>query len=94
MVLVISKYDAAETASWLEENHWTMPLLCDGREVIERYGILNEEALGNADHAGIPHPTTLIIDSAGVIRFKNIWVNYRERTPPSAMLALLEDIND
>ena len=92
--MVVSKYDAKETASWLEEHGWTMPLLVDGRPVIEAYGILNEEALGDEDHAGIPHPTTVIIDKAGVIQWKDTWVNYRERTTPESMLAVLADIND
>ncbi len=77
MLLVISKYDAEETASWLAENDWTMPFLVDGRELIETYGILNEGALDNEDHAGIPHPATVIIDKSGVIQWKETWVNYR-----------------
>jgi peroxiredoxin len=91
---VIAKYDRAEVASWLQENDWTMPILCDGREVIERYGILNQQALSNEDHAGIPHPTTLIIDKTGVIRFKNVWIDYKKRTSPDTMLSVLADIND
>jgi peroxiredoxin len=94
VVLVISKYDAEETASWLAENEWTMPFLVDGRPVIELYGILNEEALTNEDHAGIPHPTTVIIDKSGRIQWKQTWMNYRERTSPETMIAILADIND
>ena len=30
IILGISQYDAAETASWLEEQNWSYPILCDG----------------------------------------------------------------
>ena len=92
MLLGISKYDAKETARWLSEEDWSFPLLCDGRAVIERYGILNEAALENPDHAGIPHPATFIIDREGIIRFKKVWINYRERTPPATILEELEKL--
>lgn len=94
MLLVVSKYDAEETASWLEEHDWTMPFLVDGRPVIELYGILNPAYLDNPDRAGLPHPTTVIIDKSGIIQWKETWVNYKERTSPATMLSILADIND
>ncbi len=94
MLLVISKYDAEETAAWVAEHGWTMPFLVDGRELIETYGILNPDGLENPDRAGIPHPTTVIIDPSGIIQWKETWVNFRDRTSPETMLAVLEDIND
>lgn len=91
---VISKYDANETARWLEENSWSYPFLCDGRPVIERYGILNESALDNPDHAGIPHPATFIIDREGIVRFRHVWENYKLRTKPSTILEELDGIHE
>lgn len=41
---------------------------------------------------GIPHPTTLIIDREGKIRFMKVWVNYRERTSPQTILEELSRI--
>jgi len=41
IILGISKYDAAETASWLEEQNWSYPILCDGAPAIDAYGPLN-----------------------------------------------------
>jgi peroxiredoxin len=89
VLLAISKYDAQETATWLEENDWTFPILCDGREVIEKYRLLNENQQ-RPGREGIPHPTTVIIDREGRVRFKNVWVNYRERTPVET---ILEELN-
>ena len=89
MVLGISKYDAEETASWLEENEWSFPILVDGQSVIEDYGLMNPDPPRPA-MAGIPHPATIIIDKDGTIRFINVWVNYRERTPPATILKELK----
>lgn len=50
------------------------------RAVISRYGILNPE-----DRRRIPHPTTLVIDMQGVVRWKFIEVNYKVR-PTNAMI--------
>ena len=94
MLLVISKYDATETASWLAENDWTMPMLVDGRELIETYGILNESALDNEDHAGIPHPTTVIIDKSRGHPVERNLGELQGTHVTQTMLALLADIND
>jgi len=94
VLLVISKYDAAETASWLAENKWTMPVLVDGRSVMERYGILNAQALDDPDRAGIPHPTTLILNPFGLIQWKQTSEDDRERTSREAIFALLAEIID
>ena len=94
MLLVVSKYDAEETASWVQSNDWTFPILVDGREVIEAYGILNESALSRPKAAGIPHPATFIIDTKGVVRFKNVWEDYKKRTSPETMLKELDKLND
>ena len=52
-------------------------LLSDpGHRVIDRYGVFNAEAAPDRE---IPHPTTLVIDRAGVIRWKMTEVDYRVR---------------
>lgn len=91
MLLAISKYDAAETARWLGESGWTFPLLCDGAKVIERYGLTNP-APARPEHRGIPYPTTMIVDKGGTIRFLNVWVDYRQRTPPERILEELKSL--
>ncbi len=84
-ILGISKYDAEETRTWLAENDWTFPILVDGSTVIRDYGIPNPDHDGT-EREGIPHPATVIIDREGTVRFVNVWVNYRERTPPAEIL--------
>lgn len=51
-----------------------------GHKVIDRYGIFNP-----VDPRGLPHPTALVIDAKGVVRWKSIEVNYRVR-PTNAMI--------
>lgn len=55
--------------------------------VIDRYGIFNDaEPRGRP----VPHPTTLVIDTAGVIRWKVTEVDYRLRPENADILQALE----
>jgi peroxiredoxin len=53
---------------------------------IDAYGVRNR-LLGIA--GGIPHPALFIIDSQGVVRFREVSHDYRRRTTPSRMLRAL-----
>lgn len=55
-----------------------------GHKVIDRYGILNP-----GDRRGLPHPTMLVIDKKGVVRWKFIEVNYKIRPTNEMILAAL-----
>ena len=56
------------------EGEFDFPLLEDkDHKVIDRYGIFNPD--GN----GWPHPTTVVIDPQGVVRWKFIEVDYKKR---------------
>lgn len=55
-----------------------------GHRVIDRYGILNP-----ADRRGIPHPTTLVIDRRGIVRWKIIEINYKVRPTNDMILDAL-----
>jgi peroxiredoxin len=54
--------------------------------------LLNEEGQ-KPGREGLPHPATIIIDKEGKVRFVNVWVNYRERTPVATILAELEKLD-
>lgn len=81
-------YNATETRSWLAENDWTFPLLVDGSAVIRAYGMQNPDHDGT-DREGLAHPATIIVDREGVVRFVNVWINYRDRTSPDEILEQL-----
>ncbi len=91
MLLGISKYDATETARWLQQHGWTFPILCDGADVIERYGLTNPQ-VSRPEHQGIPHPATIIVDREGTVRFVNVWEDYRKRTPPETIVEKLKNL--
>lgn len=92
MLLGISRYDAKETASWLESSAWSFPLLVDGGEVVRRYGVLNPVMDRKPGFEGMPHPATFIIDRRGIIRFLNIWEDYKKRTSLQTILQELDKI--
>lgn len=54
---------------------FNFPLLSDAdHRVIDRYGLLNEQA-----RRPIPHPATYVIDREGVVRWKFVEVDYKVR---------------
>jgi peroxiredoxin len=68
------------------------PFLTDpGHRVIDRYGLLNPD-----DPRGrqIAHPATFIIDEEGVVRWRFVETDYRERPSNEEILAALETIID
>ena len=77
--VVAISYDSIETLEKFKaENNIGFPLLADPEStVIKAYGILNEEAAGR--FAGIPHPTTFIVDREGVVRSVLFEEGYRDR---------------
>jgi peroxiredoxin len=63
----------------LEEHDATLDytLLSDpDHRVIDRYGVFNAEAAPDRE---IPHPTTLVVDREGIVRWKMTEVDYRVR---------------
>ncbi len=63
-------------------------LLSDpGAAVINRYGLFNQD---DPRGRAIPHPTTYVIDTNGVVRWKMTEVNYRIRPENADILAALD----
>jgi peroxiredoxin len=58
-----------------------------GHRVIDRYGVLNPD-----DERGIPHPTTLVIDRDGIVRWKFIETDYRIRPTNEMILEALAGV--
>jgi peroxiredoxin len=54
-----------------------------GHRVIDRYGLVNPQG------RGWPHPTTLVIDRQGVVRWKFVEVDYRVRPTNEQILEAL-----
>lgn len=59
--------------------------------MIEAYGLTNPD-VSRESMKGIPHPATIIIDTEGIVRFINVWVDYRQRTSPETIIEELKKI--
>jgi peroxiredoxin len=64
-------------------------LVDPGAGTIHRYGIFND---GDSRGREIPHPATLVIDKAGVVRYLRIDEDYRQRPPVSDLLEVLRNL--
>jgi peroxiredoxin len=70
-------------------SEFTVTLLADSdHAVIDRYGLLNEQAAARGRF--LPHPTTYVLDKSGTVRWKFTEVDYKIR-PTNAMV--LEQLN-
>ena len=85
-------YDSPEVLKRAASKHQvTFPLLSDkGSKTIDAYGIRNQEATGR--FAGIPHPTTFVVDDKGVIRAKLFQEGYKERRTSEEMIKAVKQI--
>ena len=78
-ILAVS-VDPHERALWLREKlkdnpGFNFPLLSDAdHRVIDRYGLLNDKA-----QRPVPHPTTMVIDLKGIVRWRFTEIDYKVR---------------
>ena len=56
--------------------------------VIDRYGVFNPDG-----GRPIPHPTTLVIDKQGVVRWKFIEIDFRIRPTNEDILTAVEELD-
>lgn len=83
MLIGIHGYTPADAKAWHKNLDVTFPLAADLKLVVMKaYEVYNKDR--------IPHPTTIIIDKTGIIRFREVHENYRERTFVGDILSVLE----
>ena len=58
--------------------------------VIDRYGVYNPD---DSQRRVIPHPTTLVIDKQGVVRWKFIEIDHRIRPTNEDILAAVAELD-
>jgi len=85
-------YDSPAVLKLAASKHQiSFPLLSDeGSRTIDAYGIRNREATGQ--FAGIPHPTTFVVDELGVIRAKLFHEGYKERHTSEELIKAVKEI--
>jgi peroxiredoxin len=65
------------------------PILADpDLTVVDRYDL--RHVGGYPGGADIARPATFVLDAAGIIRWRDLTENYRERPSPTAILAALD----
>ena len=86
VVAVIANQDADELETFRKNAGLRFPVLVDeGAEVIARYGFTNE------DRPSLPHPATLVLDEDGVVIFRRVNENYKERPEVGELLRAIQN---
>lgn len=66
-------------------SEFTITLVSDAdHAVIDRYGLLNEQAAARGRF--LPHPTTYLLDKSGKVRWKFTEIDYKIRPTNAAIL--------
>lgn len=93
--LVALSYDSVETLENFhskEELNYT--LLSDpNSEIIDAFGVRNEEMNGRRRFDGIPHPAIFFIDDAGVVEAKLYEESYRDRPETELIIETVDGLN-
>ena len=77
----MSSDEPTKLRSLRDDESVDFPILIDpGNRVSISYGLLNE------DNPKVPHPTAVVIDIEGVIRYIRVDENYRVRPPVDELL--------
>ncbi len=70
-----------------EAKNLTLPILVEAKlEATKAFGILNEK------NGEVPHPTVLLIDREGIVRFFHLDENFRKRPDPEVILEAVRQL--
>ena len=88
-ISVDSREDLKKVSGRISSNSQPkIELLSDpDHKTVDRYGLLNPE------NGKIPHPATYIIDKKGLVRWKQVDVDYTKRPSNSQILDALKSID-
>ena len=86
----ISNDEVERLSGWSESEGIEVPLLLDpNAETIRRYGVYNA---GDPRGREIPHPTALIVDKNGTIRYLRVDEDYPVRPSIDELLQALAEL--
>jgi len=84
----ISSDDPDRLQAFVEAEEIPFPVLKDpDGSTFRRFGILNED-----DDRGIPHPTVVVVDASGMIRYRRTETDYEVRPPVDELLEVLRGL--
>ena len=76
-----------ELADLTRKSKLSFPLLSDAEgKTLSAWGLRNPEI----DAKPIPHPTAIVVDAEGVVRYLRIDRDFRERPAPAELLSALD----
>jgi len=88
-VWTISPDDPAQLGRFAEKAGLGFVMLSDPKlEVISRYGLVNPSS------PNLPHPTALVVDRQGVIRYARVDEDFRHRPPAAELLAAVDALKE
>lgn len=65
------------------------PVLFDAElKIIAAYGVRN------TDFPSLPHPTVVLVDKQGIVRFVQVDEDYRRRPPPDDLLTAIKALGE
>lgn len=83
----MSSDDPAKLLKFRDNEGLEFPILLDPENRVSiSYGLLNEE------NPTVPHPTAIVIDTDGVVRYVRVDENYRVRPSPTELLTVLASL--
>jgi len=84
MLWTVSSDDPDKLRVFRDQEGLTFPILLDpGNKVSISYGLLNE------DNPKVPHPTALVIDTDGIVRYLRVDEDYKVRPSAQELLEAL-----
>lgn len=88
VVLAISAKDLRFTKELKQKRGLNFPLLCDRKsETISAYGVLDTSL-----EEGEPHPATFVVDRLGIIRYRKVYADYKDKPTAKEIVSFLEEV--
>ena len=87
-IWAVSPDSLDKLAKYADQSGIEFTLMSDGDlAVIREWGIVNP------DRPTVPHPTAVIIDTEGVIRYYRQDINYKKRPAASELLEVIDSLD-
>ena len=88
LILAISPQGPRGMEALKQKRGLDFPLLYDKKsETISAYGVLD-----TSSEKGEPHPATFIADRLGIIRYRKVYADYRDKPTAKEIVSFLEEV--
>lgn len=88
LILAISPQGPRGMEEFKQRTGLDFPLLYDKRsETISAYGVLD-----TSSEKGEPHPATFVVDRLGIIRYRKVYTDYKDKPTAEEIVSFLEEV--